>query len=66
LDRDPEPNSLQLLAEFINNHIRFEERQLFGYAEEVLTPAQLQEIYRDLPEEHHCDIEWKDEFWVKK
>jgi hemerythrin-like domain-containing protein len=66
LDRDPEPNSLQLLAEFINNHIRFEERELFVYAEEVLTAEQLQEIYRDLPEEHHCDIEWKDEFWVKK
>jgi len=66
LDREPEANSLQLLAEFINNHIRFEERKLFVYAEEVLTTEQLQEIYSDLPEEHDCDIEWKDEFWVKK
>ena len=66
LDREPEANSLQLLAEFINNHIRFEERKLFVYAEEVLTTEQLQEIYSDLPEEHHCDIEWKDEFWIKK
>ena len=66
LDKDPDSNSLQLLAEFINNHIRFEERQLFAYAEEVLSPEQLQEIYNDLPAEHHCNIEWKDEFWVKK
>ena len=70
LDKDPEINSIQLLAEFINNHIRFEERKLFVYAEEVLTPEQLQEIYSELPGEQHCDIDpiaigWKDEFWVK-
>jgi hemerythrin-like domain-containing protein len=66
LDKVPNENSLQLLAEFINNHIRFEERKLFGYAEETLTPEQLTEVFKDLPEEHHCDIEWKDEFWAKK
>lgn len=71
LDKEPDTNSLQLLAEFINNHIRFEERKLFVYAEEVLTPEQLNEIYNDLPNETHCDtdptaIGWKDEFWVKK
>ena len=71
LEKDADPNSLQLLAEFINNHIRFEERKLFPYAEKVLSPEQLQEIYSDLPNELHCDtdpiaIGWKDEFWVKK
>ena len=66
LDREPNANSLQLLAEFINNHIRFEERQLFVYAEQVLTPEQLSEIFSDLPGELHCDTEWKDDFWVKK
>lgn len=66
LDKEPDLNSLQLLAEFINNHIRFEERELFAYAEEVLNPEQLKEIYRDLPNESHCDTEWTDEFWVKK
>jgi len=66
LDREPDSNSLQLLAEFINNHIRFEERQLFAYAEENLTPEQLDEIYKDLPQELQCNTEWKDEFWVKK
>lgn len=66
LDKEPDTNSLQLLAEFLSNHIRFEERKLFVYAEQVLSPEQLQEIYSDLPVDHHCDIEWKDEFWVKK
>jgi hemerythrin-like domain-containing protein len=66
LDKEPDPNSLQLLAEFINNHIRFEERQLFAYAEENLTSEQLEEIHKDLPQELQCNTEWKDEFWVKK
>jgi hemerythrin-like domain-containing protein len=66
LDKEPDPNSLQLLAEFINNHIRFEERQLFAYAEENLTSEQLEEIHKDLPQELLCNTEWKDEFWVKK
>ena len=71
LDNEPDSNSLQILADFINNHIRFEERKLFPYAEKVLTPEQLNEIYNDLPHDLHCDtdpiaIGWKDEFWVKK
>lgn len=66
LDKEPDKSSLQLLAEFLNNHIRFEERQLFPYAEEVLTPEQLNEIYKELPNEFQCHTEWKDEFWVKK
>lgn len=71
LDKKPDSDSLQLLSEFINNHIRFEERVLFPYAEKTLTPEQLNEIYNDLPNELDCDtdpttIGWKDEFWVKK
>jgi hemerythrin-like domain-containing protein len=66
LDKEPNENSLQQLSEFINNHIRFEERKLFAYAEETLTPGQLAEVFKELPEADQCDIEWKDEFWVKK
>ena len=66
LDKEPDPNSLQLLAEYINNHIRFEERELFAYAEQILTPEQLDEVYKELPDNSHCETEWKDEFWVKK
>ena len=71
LDKEPDSSSLQLLAEFINNHIRFEERELFAYAEQTLTAEQLNEIYAELPHDPHCEtdpmpIGWKDEFWVKK
>jgi len=71
LDKEPDSNSLQLLAEVINNHIRFEERQLFAYTEENLSPEQLNEIYKELPNDSHCETDpiangWKDEFWLKK
>ena len=66
LDKEPDTSSLQLLAEFVNNHIRFEERELFAYAERTLTQEQLNEIYNDLPHDLHCETEWKDEFWVRK
>ena len=71
LDKEPTHNNLRLLAELIHDHIRFEERKLFAYVEEVLTAEQLNEIYSDLPAEIHCDsdsiiIGWKDEFWMKK
>jgi len=66
LDKEPDSSSLQLLGEFINNHIRFEERELFAYAERTLTQEQLNEIYNDLPHDLHCETEWKDEFWVRK
>ena len=71
LDKDPDEGSLKLLAENINNHIRFEERQLFPYAEQVLSPEQLNEVYNHLSKDLHCDtdpmvIGLKDEFWVKK
>ena len=66
LDKEPDSRTLELLAESVNDHIRFEERQLFAYAEEILTPDQLNEIYSELPHESHCDTQWNDEFWVKK
>jgi len=66
LDKEPDSSSLQLLAEFVNNHIRFEERELFAYAEKTLTQEQLDEIYKELPHDLLCDTEWKDEFWVRE
>ncbi len=67
IDNEPDKNSLEMLAELVNNHIRFEERQLFKYAEETLSPEQLNLIYLELDDEQHCDIsDWKDEFWVRK
>ena len=66
IDKEPGSNSLKLLADFVNNHIRFEERELFVYAEKTLTQEQLNEIYKELPHDLNCETEWKDEFWVRK
>jgi len=71
LDHEPERDTLKMLADFVNNHIRFEERELFAYAEKTLTPEQLSSIYLQLENEPHCDtdpmaIGWKEEFWMKK
>jgi hemerythrin-like domain-containing protein len=66
LDKEPDSGLLQSLADFVNNHIRFEERELFAYAEKTLTQEQLNEVYKELPHDSRCETEWKDEFWVKR
>jgi len=66
LDKEPGSGSLQSLADLVNKHIRFEERELFVYAEKKLTQEQLEAIYKELPHDLHCDNEWEDEFWVRK
>jgi len=66
LDKEPDISTLKILSEFLNKHIRFEERQLFPFVEETLTPDQLNSIYEQLVVEPHCDTEWRDEFWIKK
>jgi hemerythrin-like domain-containing protein len=67
LDEEVDKRTLIILCNLLNAHIRFEERELFGYMEGLLTPEQLEKIFIQL-EKHpvHCEKEWKDEFWVKK
>lgn len=53
---------LSLIEEELDNHIRFEERQLFNLLQEVATTEQLQvmeQIHSDTPAKY----EWEDEFW---
>ncbi len=67
LDDQADKRTLIILGDLINQHIRFEERELFGYLEETLTPAQLESIFTQLQKHPiSCAEEWKDEFWVKK
>jgi len=56
--------SLEKLATLINDHIRFEERVLFPFAEERLNPAQLETIYHKLAEQPSGKSGWPDEFWL--
>ena len=57
-------NPLLAFADELDNHIRFEERKLFGYIEERLCPEQLIALGNRLQEtEQICAVDWKDKFW---
>jgi len=65
IDREPDPHDFSRLANLLETHIRFEERELFQYLEQHLSQEQLSQIAEKL-EQHpvSCTEEWKDEFWV--
>ncbi|HVT85224.1 MAG TPA: hemerythrin domain-containing protein [Chitinophagaceae bacterium] len=65
LDQEADKNLFTALAKFLDDHIRFEERDLFGYLEQVLSKDQLDVISIKLKEHPLPDSEWKDEFWIK-
>src|SRR5574338_83741 len=51
LDQKADKTLFALLAKFLDDHIRFEERELFGYLEQILSKDQLDVISIQL-EEH--------------
>lgn len=52
------------IAELLDTHIRFEERELFPYLESTLSPQQLEEAGAAIEEIHQPFIEqFYDEFW---
>jgi len=59
-------SSLVILCDLLNNHIRFEERELFGYMESILTTGQLDKIFQELEKKPLSLEKWNDEFWIKK
>ena len=63
IDIDPDKETVKRLADFLEKHIRFEERELFNHFENILTTEQLDSIYRQLEERPMCSIEWSNEFW---
>ncbi len=66
IDREVDKFDLVNLAKFIELHIRWEEREFFQYLEENLSSIQLEEINEKLSQHPvSCEIDWKDEFWVK-
>ena len=54
------------IADAVNDHIRFEERELFPHAEKVLHPGQLNILYTELSGERSSLSIWEVEFWLKK
>jgi hemerythrin-like domain-containing protein len=55
---------LEQLAQLLNDHIRFEERYLFGAVEEAASEEQLKTLSQQLKDEKPAAL-WEDEFWVK-
>jgi hypothetical protein len=60
---DHNVDSLELLAQSINDHVRFEERQLFNEVEKMATPEQLTQIAAGLNIDEPMPV-WEDEFWA--
>ena len=67
LDAEADERDFTILADLLNKHIRFEERELFVYLEELLTKEQLDSVFAEI-EKHPVtsETEWTEEFWVKK
>lgn len=65
LTRDEALKQLRALADTVDAHIRYEERQLFPHLEKVLTEAQLESVGARL-KKHTREDEYPDEFWKKK
>lgn len=58
---------LKTLADTVDDHVRYEERELFPYLEEVLTDEQLEQIGKLIQEEFADELEdcYHDEFWKR-
>lgn len=59
---------LESLANIIESHVRYEERELFPHLEKILTENQLKQIEKELLNTHAavCKDEFSDGFWIKK
>lgn len=66
--KDTDPTQLQELADLVDRHIRYEERELFPYLERVLNAEQLLLIGNQLKQLHPetPSDTYKDEFWISK
>jgi len=56
---------LNQMADALEKHIRFEERDLFNYRQTHLGASELKEIEKRLPSSSKsCDEKWEDAFWL--
>jgi hemerythrin-like domain-containing protein len=61
----PDEATFIQLADALHDHIRFEERELFPFAEREIAPEKLTAIQRLLEEKNPIG-QWGEEFWVRK
>lgn len=65
LDNKEEDSAVFLkIAELLDNHIRFEERELFPYLQEQLSPKQLEEVGKAIDATHKPFVDtFHSQFW---
>ena len=56
---------IRQIADAVHDHIRFEEREMFPYAEQVIPAYALANIYDAILKTKECSG-WNDEFWLRK
>ena len=64
LNEAPTADGLERLAKFLSGHVRFEEREMFNFIENIATLDQLNELLYDLTSTPRSRLEWIDEFWI--
>jgi hemerythrin superfamily protein len=63
----PEPAAFLKIAEILDDHIRFEERELFPYLQDELTSEQLDEIGVAIDRIHQPFVDtFHSEFWIAR
>lgn len=63
-DKKGNAQNLTLIEKILEQHIRFEERELFYKIEAVATEVQLQRISNIKSEDIKALEKWEDEFWI--
>lgn len=58
-------NKLARLADLVDAHVRYEERELFPHLEKELTTKQLENIGKQLQQQQPLNDDFEDEFWIK-
>ena len=58
-------NLLLALAQTVDDHIRFEERQLFPFAEKTIPEKELDLVHQQLTDQVASSETWEPEFWVR-
>jgi hemerythrin-like domain-containing protein len=66
LDGDAVIPELSLLSDIVDDHVRYEERQLFPHLEQTLGEDDLNIIGRQLAMKMHLPDIFKEEFWLRK
>ena len=59
-------SKLMNLADTVDNHVRYEERELFPHLEKILSNDQLAEIGQLMKEDEDHPDDFADEFWIRK